>query len=655
MLWEKIDKKDYTLYKNNVIDLKVRVYEMQDVNKVYINYKGCNLLVPMLIWEFETDLRFACLDDVQVEGIEEGERNAYFTVNKEHTDSLLEEVYFFLTDYNMDCVLDDFYRVNWEEDDSKIRIGTHVIYKGKDYQGGVDEGTVYIATYNEEDVDDSFQYIKFSGRYVKDLDIEKDVSAFYEIIEMCDYMGETFLPMGSTEDIIGLFASDSKYLEKGFVPDGRDGYIKEVKRSEVTTRLVKEDRLLYYKIWKLLKDRIKDDPSISKFSVGAFIIGFFDERKGCFFWDGNYYVYRIVGGLDIIGPFDEKDIIYACAKILGKESLFDEFKFSEIAEKNYINNVFHSMEEMKKYAYGLVKSEFGGYEIKAVSNDTEIVGDEIEPASNDIDAVRNDSEYHGLSADTEKRAVDTLREMKNRYDAGAFDEGYSLEDVLEFKMSQNAKRREYNGIEHSEYLPVADEYLSEKQIIKYMKSMFFDKASIQNCGTLQGIANVLYQERPAVELVVFQDRKRGADNIVTNNGNLGKNEFGLIKGGVFSIPKYLLKLYALRFSDICSFEGDRFVINDFERFGTEVLNRRAFRSDYGVYMIETLVPFNGENISIPSVNNIGADMVDFVPGGYSKARHEIEIVQKPLQGLDIKAGSGICGDVSYKIVELYNV
>lgn len=116
MLWDKIEKKDdYVLYVTNVIELKIRVYEMEDKNKVYINYKGYNVATAMCIWEFGTDLNLASLYDVELNYGNEGERDAYFDVSKNNTDKLLEEIYFFLVDNNMDSVCNDRRRVNWGE------------------------------------------------------------------------------------------------------------------------------------------------------------------------------------------------------------------------------------------------------------------------------------------------------------------------------------------------------------------------------------------------------------------------------------------------------------------------------------------------------------------------------------------------------------
>ena len=269
------------------------------------------------------------------------------------------------------------------------------------------------------------------------------------------------------------------------------------------------------------------------------------------------------------------------------------------------------------------------------------------------ESIRDDAEFNKRVAERKLRGMETLIQCKDRYDAGAFDDKYSLDEIFEFKMSKNAKQKDYTGIEHSDYLPLVDEYISDRQIIKYMKDMLPGNDSIKKCRTLQDLANVLYQEKTVIELVVFQSKENGANNIVTNNGKLGRTDLGFMEGGVFSVPKFMLNRYASDYGDICSIKDGKFVIYDYERFGVDVLDDRSlFLNECGVYMIETIVPVNGNNIAIPSVNNIEADIVEFVPGGYSRDKQEIQVVQKQLYGINTKAGFGICGDTKYIIEEI---
>lgn len=250
-----------------------------------------------------------------------------------------------------------------------MRVGEHVTYNGKDYRGSIkDDNKVRLISHDPEDEKNGFTFLKLFDCYEKIVDIE-EVSEVFKVIEMCDYMGETFKPLGGDDEVVGLFVSDSKYLEMGFVQDGRDGYMKEIKRSEAIIRQVKEDYLLYYRIKKAIRERITDDPAVNDFSFGVLNRRTGHGMKGCFFYDGRYYVYRktdghdVVGPLnerglylvsektDIIGPFNDQDLLYACVKILGKEELFEECKFSKEAKKTYMNNIYHSKDEMKKAAY----------------------------------------------------------------------------------------------------------------------------------------------------------------------------------------------------------------------------------------------------------------------------------------------------------------
>lgn len=112
MLWDILEKENYILYINRVIDLKVKVVEAKIKDKIYMNYKGFNLTTPMLVWEFGEDLSLASIEGVRIGGRRESDE--YFIVDKKYREQFLEEMYFFLVDNNMDCVMREIYRVNWK-------------------------------------------------------------------------------------------------------------------------------------------------------------------------------------------------------------------------------------------------------------------------------------------------------------------------------------------------------------------------------------------------------------------------------------------------------------------------------------------------------------------------------------------------------------
>lgn len=112
MLWKIINEEKDTLYINNAMELKIKVVNRNEQDEVYMNYKGYNLTVPMLIWEFQEDLCLASIEDFQIEG--ESEFDQHFVINHKDRESFLDEIYFFLVDNNMDSVLKERYRVTWE-------------------------------------------------------------------------------------------------------------------------------------------------------------------------------------------------------------------------------------------------------------------------------------------------------------------------------------------------------------------------------------------------------------------------------------------------------------------------------------------------------------------------------------------------------------
>ncbi len=111
-MWDILNKESYLIYINRDIDLKIKIYEISNKDEIYMNYKGFNLTIPMLVWEFGEDLSLASIEDVRIEG--EDRFDKHFVINRKDRDRFLDEIYFFLVDNNMDSVLQERYRVNWE-------------------------------------------------------------------------------------------------------------------------------------------------------------------------------------------------------------------------------------------------------------------------------------------------------------------------------------------------------------------------------------------------------------------------------------------------------------------------------------------------------------------------------------------------------------
>lgn len=68
------------------------------------------------------------------------------------------------------------------------------------------------------------------------------------------YNGKEYRGSVRNGNKVRMISKDTADEEKGFIQDGRDGYIKEISISDSVVRWLKEDKLLYY--------RIKNDSSM---------------------------------------------------------------------------------------------------------------------------------------------------------------------------------------------------------------------------------------------------------------------------------------------------------------------------------------------------------------------------------------------------------
>lgn len=247
------------------------------------------------------------------------------------------------------------------EEDKKVITGTYAVFNGKKYEACFvksdrvtfqDEKLVEI--YSKEPVEeDGFEKYGF-GKYLcykKIVDIE-ELSEFYNIKEVCDYMGQTFPIVRKDGDTIRIFTQDPSFETKGFIQDGRDGFVKEIQVSDAMIRYVKNDYYSTYMIGKLLRDRMGDEYD-KEYAFGILgdrskigIRGYFQKNESFFIYEKDPVGYMTFNY--IIGPFNKRDIVYACALQLGKENLFEDYRFDQAAQDVYDKNRFGSYSEFKK-------------------------------------------------------------------------------------------------------------------------------------------------------------------------------------------------------------------------------------------------------------------------------------------------------------------
>lgn len=136
-------------------------------------------------------------------------------------------------------------------------------------------------------------------------------------------------------------------------PVEEDGFVKEIQVSDAMIRYVKNDYYSTYMIGKLLRDRMGDEYD-KEYAFGILgdrskigIRGYFQKNESFFIYEKDPVGYMTFNY--IIGPFNKRDIVYACALQLGKENLFEDYKFDQAAQDVYDKNRFGSYSEFKHY------------------------------------------------------------------------------------------------------------------------------------------------------------------------------------------------------------------------------------------------------------------------------------------------------------------
>jgi len=73
------------------------------------------------------------------------------------------------------------------------------------------------------------------------------------------------------------------------------------------------------------------------------------NTRGAFEINNAWFVYETdeKNVKSILGPFYSTDIIYACAKLIHKSKLFEEYKFGKEAKTVYIHSHYRNLKEVE--------------------------------------------------------------------------------------------------------------------------------------------------------------------------------------------------------------------------------------------------------------------------------------------------------------------
>lgn len=101
-MWRIQKKEKFDIWENDLCSLKVQYEESKC--RVYVNYKGYNVVVPMGICGFEDEIQERKIK-YEVEG-EKGILNALsYVVEKDNLRLFCDMIFFFLTEHSLDRML----------------------------------------------------------------------------------------------------------------------------------------------------------------------------------------------------------------------------------------------------------------------------------------------------------------------------------------------------------------------------------------------------------------------------------------------------------------------------------------------------------------------------------------------------------------------
>lgn len=106
-MWHVQKKETFDIWTNNVCALKIE--HLEDKCRVYVDYKGYNVIMPMGMWGFEDEIQ-----DRKIEFEIDGEKGNYkslsYVVKESDLKLFCDMIFFFLSEHNLDGVLNDVFK-----------------------------------------------------------------------------------------------------------------------------------------------------------------------------------------------------------------------------------------------------------------------------------------------------------------------------------------------------------------------------------------------------------------------------------------------------------------------------------------------------------------------------------------------------------------
>lgn len=263
-----------------------------------------------------------------------------------------------------------------------LKDGYYTFYQGKEYKlvskNDLDMGVyvAYLMTRDANLADDSFtENVKgYEDYYAKRIELTEigDVREYHLAYYL---LGNKEVQVNKIENgmaHVTLGTEHERYAEShGFNRMGSDFFAKDVQLNQITFKEIdkgltshfknlietnKEARKL--KEWDMRGKNAQEIGDIIYSKVGKetcdsmnFHVGELVEKPnqcGFFMKNSAWYIYRIdeKNLCTITGPFNEKAVVFACAKLLHAEKQFEVYRFTEEERDIYIEKNYHSVSEL---------------------------------------------------------------------------------------------------------------------------------------------------------------------------------------------------------------------------------------------------------------------------------------------------------------------
>lgn len=106
-MWQVQKKETFDIWTNNVCALKIE--HLEDKCRVYVDYKGYNVIMPMGMWGFEDEIQDRKIE-FEIDGEKGNFKSLSYVIKESDLKLFCDMIFFFLSEHNLDGVLNDVFK-----------------------------------------------------------------------------------------------------------------------------------------------------------------------------------------------------------------------------------------------------------------------------------------------------------------------------------------------------------------------------------------------------------------------------------------------------------------------------------------------------------------------------------------------------------------